>query len=74
MLLSLLALLWSTPRSETEPGIGRGAEKEAEGGLAGQVCPAGTGWAGAEGAALQRYLGSSPCPGAGQLLILVDSF
>lgn len=30
--------------------------------------------AGAKRAALERYLGSSPCPGAGQLLILVDGF
>ena len=60
--LALLTLLWGSPDGkEVERGMAAGGA-------------AGTRLASAERAALQRYLGSSPCPGVRELLILVDGF
>lgn len=60
--LALLTLLWGSPDGkEVERGMAAGGA-------------AGTRLASAERAALQRYPGSSPCPGARELLILVDGF
>lgn len=60
--LALLTFLWGSPDGkEVKRGMAAGGA-------------AGTRLASAERAALQRCLGSSPCPGARQLLILVDGF